>query len=214
MLANTSGFVYYVSITGITGTAAPDAGAVGDAVARIKRHTTCRSRSASASHRRAGARHRRRADGVVVGSALVDALSDSLDAEGKATAETVNAVADLVAELVAGVRAAPRVRPRNSRLFAGSLPGASRLADAIGIWIASYGALRASASTRRLHELDHQRRPAENPQPPQHGARCRKISGSSVRRPAQLVFYKDLEANQFVIPGSELSHAHGRGWRG
>jgi tryptophan synthase alpha chain len=39
VLNNTSGFVYYVSITGITGTAAPDAGKVGTAVARIKRHT-------------------------------------------------------------------------------------------------------------------------------------------------------------------------------
>src|SRR4249920_2446066 len=40
VLANTSGFVYYVSITGITGTAVPDAGQVTGAVARIKRHTT------------------------------------------------------------------------------------------------------------------------------------------------------------------------------
>ena len=48
VLANTSGFVYYVSITGITGAAAPDAGEVASAVARIKRHTGCRWRSASA----------------------------------------------------------------------------------------------------------------------------------------------------------------------
>ncbi len=40
VLANTSGFVYYVSITGITGSAAPDADKVGTAVTRIKRHTT------------------------------------------------------------------------------------------------------------------------------------------------------------------------------
>jgi tryptophan synthase alpha chain len=39
VLKNTSGFVYYVSITGITGAAAPDAGKVGVAVGRIKRHT-------------------------------------------------------------------------------------------------------------------------------------------------------------------------------
>src|SRR5947209_18530385 len=39
VLANTSGFVYYVSITGITGAATPDASRVGVAVARIKRHT-------------------------------------------------------------------------------------------------------------------------------------------------------------------------------
>ena len=39
VLANTSGFVYYVSITGITGAAAPDTAKVADAVRRIKRHT-------------------------------------------------------------------------------------------------------------------------------------------------------------------------------
>src|SRR5947208_4476369 len=39
VLANTSGFVYYVSVTGITGAAAPDPGKVAGAVARIKRHT-------------------------------------------------------------------------------------------------------------------------------------------------------------------------------
>ena len=48
VLANTSGFVYYVSITGITGAATPDFSKVAGAVARIKRHTTCPSRSASA----------------------------------------------------------------------------------------------------------------------------------------------------------------------
>ncbi len=39
VLKNTSGFVYYVSITGITGAAAPDPGKVAAAVERIKRHT-------------------------------------------------------------------------------------------------------------------------------------------------------------------------------
>src|ERR1043165_8963406 len=67
-LANTSGFVYYVSITGITGSAS--------------------------------------ADTEVVGTALVDALSNSLDAEGRATARTVPAVAELVAALAQGVRGA------------------------------------------------------------------------------------------------------------
>jgi tryptophan synthase alpha chain len=47
-------------------------------------------------------------DGVVVGSALVDALARSLDANGKATANTVSAVANLVSELAEGVRGARR----------------------------------------------------------------------------------------------------------
>jgi tryptophan synthase alpha chain len=105
VLANTSGFVYYVSITGITGSAAADITAVTEAVARIKRHTklpVCVGfgiRTPEAA--RAIAQN---ADGAVVGTALVDALQGSLDAEGRATAKTVGAVADLVASLAQGVR--------------------------------------------------------------------------------------------------------------
>ena len=107
VLANTSGFVYYVSITGITGAAAADSSAVSEAVARIKRHTklpvcvgfgirTPETARAIASH----------ANGAVVGTALVDALKNSLDAEGRATAKTVNAVAELTASLAQGVKGA------------------------------------------------------------------------------------------------------------
>ena len=84
VLANTSGFVYYVSITGITGAAAPDPGRVAAAVARIKRHTSAAGRGRlRREDGRAGARHRASADGVVVGSALVDALRASLDATAR-----------------------------------------------------------------------------------------------------------------------------------
>jgi tryptophan synthase alpha chain len=110
VLANTSGFVYYVSVAGITGGAAPDPKRVTEAVARIKRHTRLpvavgfgvRTAPAAAAIARG-------ADGVVVGSALVDAVKASLDAGGKATPRTVKAVTDLVAELAAGVRGAGRV---------------------------------------------------------------------------------------------------------
>jgi tryptophan synthase alpha chain len=107
VLANTSGFVYYVSITGITGSAAADIAAVTEAVARIKRHTrlpVCVGfgiRTPEAA--RAIAEN---ADGAVVGTALVDALRGSLDAEGRATAKTVGVVADLVTSLAQGVRGA------------------------------------------------------------------------------------------------------------
>ena len=110
VLNNTSGFVYYVSITGITGSAAPDPGKVAAAVARIKRHTklpvavgfgvkTAEQARAIASG----------ADGVVVGSALVDALRLSLDKTGKAGPSTVKAVTALVSALADGVRSARRV---------------------------------------------------------------------------------------------------------
>ena len=107
VLANTSGFVYYVSITGITGSAGADTAVVGEAVARIKRHTkspVCVGfgiRTPEAAHGIA-----QKADGAVVGTALVDALRGSLDAEGRATAKTVGAVAGLVASLAQGVRGA------------------------------------------------------------------------------------------------------------
>ena len=107
VLANTSGFVYYVSITGITGSAAADSAAVTQAVARIKRHTklpVCVGfgiRTPEAARAIASS-----ADGAVVGSALVDALRNSLDAQGKAGATTVDAVAALAAALAEGVRAA------------------------------------------------------------------------------------------------------------
>ncbi|WP_438276805.1 tryptophan synthase subunit alpha [Nitrobacter sp.] len=107
VLANTSGFVYYVSITGITGSAAADSAAVGAAVGRIKRHTdlpVCVGFGIRTPEAARGIAEG--ADGAVVGSALVDALSRSLDAEGKATAGTVNAVAGLVASLAEGVRSA------------------------------------------------------------------------------------------------------------
>jgi tryptophan synthase alpha chain len=110
VLANTSGFVYYVSVTGITGMAAPDTGRVTEAVARIKRHTKLPVAVGfgvkTANHARAIAAG---ADGVVVGSALIEAVRTSLDQTGKATGRTVKAVTDLVAELADGVRGARRV---------------------------------------------------------------------------------------------------------
>jgi len=110
VLKNTSGFVYYVSVTGVTGTAAPDPGKVATAVTRIKRHTKLPVavgfgvRSAEQAHAIAEG-----ADGVVVGSALVDALRQTLDKNGKAGAGTVKAVTELVSALAQGVRSVRRV---------------------------------------------------------------------------------------------------------
>ena len=107
VLANTSGFVYYVSIAGITGAAAADATAVGEAVARIKRHTRLPICVGFGIRTPEAARAiAEKADGSVVGTALVDALKNSLDAEGRATAKTVNAVAELTAALAQGVKGA------------------------------------------------------------------------------------------------------------
>jgi tryptophan synthase alpha chain len=107
VLANTSGFVYYVAIAGITGAASADANVVGQAVSRIKKHTSLPVCVGFGIRTPENARSiAERADGSVVGTALVDALHGSLDSEGRATAKTVGAVADLVAALAQGVRGA------------------------------------------------------------------------------------------------------------
>ena len=111
VLANTSGFVYYVSVNGITGSAIPDYGRVASSVRRIKRHTdlpvavgfgvkTPEGAAEVAAH----------ADAVVVGTALIDVLARSLDG-GRATPTTVDAVRGFVEGLAAGVRSARRPGP-------------------------------------------------------------------------------------------------------
>lgn len=107
VLENTSGFVYYVSMNGITGSALPDPSVIGSAVRRIKEHTTipvCVGFGVkTAEHARAiGAS----ADGVVVGTAIVNQIASSLTADGAATEATVAGVEALVRSLASGVRSA------------------------------------------------------------------------------------------------------------
>jgi tryptophan synthase alpha chain len=107
VLKNTSGFVYYVSITGITGTRSPDLGAVSRNVARIKAKTPLPVvvgfgvRTPEQARAISGV-----SDGVVVGSALVDAIAQSLDENQRATDLTIRAVLDLVEQLSAGMKSA------------------------------------------------------------------------------------------------------------
>jgi tryptophan synthase alpha chain len=109
VLANTSGFVYYVSMTGITGAAIKNHAAVGNAVRRIKSHTDLpvavgfgiKTADDAASMGRD-------ADGVVVGTAICNAVGNSLE-NGKATAGTVSAVTTLVAGLSSGVKRAKAI---------------------------------------------------------------------------------------------------------
>jgi tryptophan synthase alpha chain len=105
VLAHTSGFVYYVSIAGITGTKAPDLSDVKGHVGRIKAQTSLpvavgfgvkTEEQVSAI---AGI-----ADAVVVGSALVNTIAQSLDGEGRATSTTKLKVFNLVSRLAAALR--------------------------------------------------------------------------------------------------------------
>ncbi|MDM7849597.1 tryptophan synthase subunit alpha [Pseudochrobactrum kiredjianiae] len=105
VLENTSGFVYYVSMNGITGSALADTTQVSEAVARIKSHTALpvcvgfgvrtaeQAKAIGAS-----------ADGVVVGSAIVAAIAGTLDADDKVQGDPVAAATAIVSELASGVR--------------------------------------------------------------------------------------------------------------
>jgi tryptophan synthase alpha chain len=107
VLRNTSGFVYYVAIAGITGTRSAADSEIARAVAELKRHTGLpiavgfgiRSAAQASAVARA-------ADGVVVGSALVDRVAGNLDSEGRAKETLSPAVLELVRELAEGVRKA------------------------------------------------------------------------------------------------------------
>ncbi len=106
VLVNTSGFVYYVSMTGVTGAALSNHDAVGKAVAKIKAHTNLPVAVGfgikTAKDAELIGRH---ADGVVVGTALVNALAATLN-QGQASENTVSAVHDLVKSLAEGVKKA------------------------------------------------------------------------------------------------------------
>jgi len=105
VLENTSGFVYYVSLTGITGAALADYAGVSQAVKRIKLHTTLPiAVGFGVKNADNAAQIAQTADGVVVGSALIDALQKSLDAQNQATAQTITAVTDLVTSIAQGVK--------------------------------------------------------------------------------------------------------------
>jgi len=104
VLKNTSGFVYYVSYTGITGAAAADAHTVGTAVARIRKYTDLPVavgfgiRTPEQAQGIAAV-----ADGAVVGSAFTDAIQNTLDDKNNATETTVDSVLDLTRKLAKGV---------------------------------------------------------------------------------------------------------------
>ena len=178
VLNNTSGFVYYVSITGITGAAAPDAGKVSAAVARIKRHTKLPVAVGfgvrTAEQARAIAEN---ADGVVVGSALVDALRrasikrQSRRRHGQGGDSLVSALAD-------GVRSARRVA---ARIAGGYNSDGSSLYRRSMNWISNVVRPKIRSFLRR-----------ETPE--NLWIKCPETG--------QLVFFKDVEANQFVIPSS------------
>jgi tryptophan synthase alpha chain len=107
VLENTSGFVYYVSMTGITGSALTDTSKVAQAVKRIKGHTNLPIAVGFGVKTAEQAKViGQSADAVVVGSAIVQQIASSLGKDGKAGPETVDLVATMVRGLSTGVRSA------------------------------------------------------------------------------------------------------------
>ncbi|MFN3867885.1 MAG: tryptophan synthase subunit alpha [Hyphomicrobiaceae bacterium] len=105
VLSNTSGFVYYVSITGITGSASADAAAVEQQIGRIKRSTDLPVAVGFGVKTAADvAAMARFADAVVVGSAIVTAIEKSLDGERRASGNTAPSVLNLVKGLAGALR--------------------------------------------------------------------------------------------------------------
>jgi tryptophan synthase alpha chain len=108
ILDNAGGFVYFVSITGVTGAAAPDVKLVAEAVAGLKRRTDLPVAVGFGVKNAESARAiAETADGVAVGTSVVEAIRLSLDG-GEATSSTVAAVTELVNKLAQGVRAAAK----------------------------------------------------------------------------------------------------------
>jgi tryptophan synthase alpha chain len=106
VLAATSGFVYYVSITGITGTRSATTEDLAAAIPRIRQHTDLPVAIGFGIRTPAQAAEAARlADGAVVGTALVDTLAASLDERGRARPDTVRQVLDQVRALAEAVRA-------------------------------------------------------------------------------------------------------------
>ncbi len=104
VLKNASGFLYYVSIAGVTGTAKPDPGKVHKAIERIKESTDLPvAVGFGIKSREQVTEFAKGADGVVVGSAIVNAIADSLDEAGQARSDTVTQALALVHELSRGI---------------------------------------------------------------------------------------------------------------
>ncbi|WP_420563871.1 tryptophan synthase subunit alpha [Thalassobaculum sp.] len=107
VLTNTSGFVYYVAVAGITGSASASNDMITSAVERLKRHTelpVCVGFGIKTPQQAADVA--KVADGAIVGTAVVNAIKDSLDDKGGATDKTVSATLDFVKTLADGVRGA------------------------------------------------------------------------------------------------------------
>ena len=109
IVAHASGFLYYVAVTGITGTRSADAASVDAAVKRVRRFSQLPIAVGFGIKTPAQAAEVAKvADAVVVGSAVVDRLALNLDPEGRAKPGLADAVLADIRALASGVRSARR----------------------------------------------------------------------------------------------------------
>ncbi|KAA2213769.1 tryptophan synthase subunit alpha [Teichococcus oryzae] len=107
VLEGTSGFIYYVSIAGVTGTRSATRDALADAIPRLRRHTDLPiAIGFGIRSPQQAAEAVQLADGAVVASALIATLADCLDERGRARPDTLRRVLDQVRELAEAVRGA------------------------------------------------------------------------------------------------------------
>ncbi|MBC7434067.1 MAG: tryptophan synthase subunit alpha [Rubritepida sp.] len=100
-----SGFIYYVAITGITGTASATGDELARAIPRLRQHTALPIAIGFGVRTPAQAAEAARvADGAVVASALIELMAATLDTQGGATAGTVQAMLGQVQVLAKAVR--------------------------------------------------------------------------------------------------------------
>ena len=189
VLANTSGFVYYVSIAGITGTRAVVSADVTPAVERLKRHTDLPiAVGFGIKTPEQAAEIARSADAAVVGSSLVDHVKANLDADGKAGPELVDRLLGFVGELAEGVRHA-----RKRRLNMIALPTAARRPMN---WITNFVRPKIRALVTKTEVPDNL------------WEKCPSCQA--------MIFHRELKANQKVCPhcGNHMRIGPGRASRG
>ena len=234
VLANTSGFVYYVSVKGITGSASADAAEVSKAVGRIKRHTSLPVVVGFGIRHAGGCRH----DGSPCGRRCGRHRAGRCRPQQPRCDQRCDTEDGCRARRCGGDAGRRRARRTAGRRIAFGKRKVCRSRDCRCRPARPYNgpSVAAGLIPGASHELDHKRRPAENSQQPKHRQRHpheRSVRSfpepcmnwiSNVVRPkirsilnrretpenlwikcpdtGQLVFFKDVEANQFVIPGS------------
>ena len=180
VLAGSSGFVYYVSITGVTGTRTASAEELAAAIPRIRRFTDLPIAIGFGVRTPAQAPAAvQAADAAVVASALIDTLADSLDERGRAGPDTVRR------------RARPGARPgrgRPRRPLTYSSPPLRRFGG---------GVTRPQGVS---HDLAHRIRPPENPHPARPPRGARQSLGAVPGLPADAVPHRTGEKPEGLRP--------------